>query len=319
MAKSKFWKYFLHAVTGPVGWITGLLGSEPVKKLLGGEPVSNLVRGMTGSGLTNAQIQNQDWQAEQAAEQRTWEEQMDNTKYQRTVADMKAAGLNPAMMYGGTASVTSAPSGAAASGGDPGSPSAGALDSILNIIFAGQRFRNLKEEGNVLRTKADEQSANAERARTEAELNRSRKTFQDLVIDWYPRLNQKEIEKIDSQIAEAYSEVDVNNVRVVNIDMDTALKQSQEFLNRIQAEWAPRLNAAREKGDLAAASRDFAEAAWKEYFRNFAINHGGQTPGYNMIAGLAASTANALEQLKGIVDSIDWGALVKSVIFGKNK
>lgn len=55
----------------------------------------------------------------EAAKQREWQERMANTVYQRTVADMKAAGINPVLAAGmglGTASVNS---GATASMGNP--------------------------------------------------------------------------------------------------------------------------------------------------------------------------------------------------------
>lgn len=53
-----------------------------------------------------------EFNAEQARLQREWAERMDNTKYQRAMADMKAGGLNPILAYGG---INSSASGSAAS------------------------------------------------------------------------------------------------------------------------------------------------------------------------------------------------------------
>lgn len=55
-----------------------------------------------------------DFNAEQAEINRRWQERMDNTKYQRAMADMQAAGLNPILASGG---VGAAPSGSVASVG----------------------------------------------------------------------------------------------------------------------------------------------------------------------------------------------------------
>lgn len=80
-----------------------------------------------------------EYNAEQAQKQRDFEERMSNTAYQRAIADMKSAGLNPVLGFSGS----STPSGVSASSSGARSSSNGGKNSLLNLlstiikIFAG--------------------------------------------------------------------------------------------------------------------------------------------------------------------------------------
>lgn len=85
--------------------------------------IGNFVNNVTGKTASN------EFAAEEAQKQRDWEKEMSETAYQRATNDMKAAGLNPSAMYGGTAGAASTPSGASASAN-------GGTTGILNGIAA---------------------------------------------------------------------------------------------------------------------------------------------------------------------------------------
>jgi len=84
----------------------------------------------------------------EAQKARKWWESMDSTRYQRTVADMRRAGLNPLMAFGGGMSPSSAPSGSpASSSASSGSSGSGQIDALaqLNAIEQNKNIKKYSE------------------------------------------------------------------------------------------------------------------------------------------------------------------------------
>ena len=96
----------------------------------------------------------------EAQKQRDYETEMSNTAYQRAMADMKLAGLNPALMYSRGGMEASTPSGASASSG--GSPQGKAPDQIhsstgqLASIIGAVAFTSAKVATTALSVKSAE-------------------------------------------------------------------------------------------------------------------------------------------------------------------
>lgn len=94
----------------------------------------------------------QDAAKEQLQQQEAYQTQMSNTAYQRASTDMKAAGLNPMMMFGG-GSAASTPSAPSAQTGQLGQGISQATSSAMTAAIANKTIDKLTEE--IANTKAD--------------------------------------------------------------------------------------------------------------------------------------------------------------------
>lgn len=98
---------------------------------------------LTAEHLTGAEREANEFSAEQAQINRDFEERMANTQYQRGVADMQAAGVNPALAYqqGGAA----APSGTPASSVNP-QGSAFSMSDLMQMMLIKPQMQIMKAQ-----------------------------------------------------------------------------------------------------------------------------------------------------------------------------
>lgn len=136
---------------------------------------ANLLSGIFGSQTSaqNTQMQIAASEQEQAT-QNAFTEQMSNTAYQRADADMKAAGLNPAMMFG-SGSAASTPSGSSIQAPMPQntSPMQGlgkAAESVVSTAVQSKTFDKMTEEIANLRAQEARTSAETATERERPEL-----------------------------------------------------------------------------------------------------------------------------------------------------
>lgn len=195
-----------------------LSGQNPLKAL------GNWFNGSTGSGLTDAQKEQNEFNAQQAALQRAfsaqeasklrdWQERMRATQYQTSVNDMKNAGLNPAMAYGGTAISAGTPSGAmgsgsAASGGTP-QIHGGLMSDIINLSMLNAQRKNIE--------------AQTRKLNEETEKTRQETSYQRLLNEYYPGISQATIDELRSRIG----------LQSVDADYKTEQKHLVETQNAI--------------------------------------------------------------------------------------
>lgn len=198
--------------------------------------LGNLWAKLSGDSLSDAELEanafnaeqasiTRDFNASEAEKQRQWEEYMTQNRYQFQMADMQAAGVNPALMYGGGQSPASVPSGSAASAGaaasaTSGEPSGGVLDTILRAIMTKSQVDNMKADTSLKYADRDLALANAQ--------------YIGVQSAWYPALNEATLREVDSRIRG-------NNAAANLDDMKAAHERVMTTIDEIEASWRDRL------------------------------------------------------------------------------
>lgn len=210
---------------GLLSTIGGALGSffGPV-----GTAIGSAAGGMLDSDM--AQDEANKFSSAQAAANRDWQERMSNTSYQRGMADMRAAGLNPMLAYSqGGASV---PNGATATyPGAVGAQYRMADASISSAEAAVQQADTATRIGNSTVEKIKQEVANLQSVNDQVKaitLNLGQE-YQNLVKEGYNKteagnLLRAQIERIRAEIPKINSDVWRNEAATALDNMLTRLR-----------------------------------------------------------------------------------------------
>lgn len=256
------------------GWQSFLSGIGDLKIPLVSS-VANMAVGLLGSKLQKSLVNNHmsgaereafNLNAQEAQKARDWNLQMDNTKYQRQVADMQSAGINPALAMNGGVS-TQATSNATGNASTQMAP----MMSVVDLATTAANLKNLQAQKDLIDAQARLANANAEgteiankyRDRYELAIAVGQENAAKLTETQISERNQAIEEskaRVQKIIAEAKTEEEKQNALRAQALLDKANAEQIEALKPVLI----KLYEAQTEKERAIAAQAFANAAYQQ-------------------------------------------------------
>lgn len=214
--------------------------TEPLGQQLFGTNLGGLIQSLTNritaNELTGAEREANAFSAGQAQIDRAFQERMANTQYQRGVADMRAAGVNPALVIGQGGAA--APSGQAAASVQPQGQGL-SMSDLMHLMLIKPQMDLMRAQSDAVRKQGDAALAGAEASKisagaqarnadtaaerlstVEQPLARSQVAIGKSVIS----LNAKSVEKMDKEIGLLSEDISLTQLHQLATSLDIAWK-----------------------------------------------------------------------------------------------
>lgn len=247
----------------PLSWIADLIrasgGDTKGIDTLG----DSLLGKYLGTNLTGAEREANDINIVEAQKNRDFQQHMSDTTYQRTVQDMKLAGLNPALLLTGASGV-STPSGSTATSV---SPAGGSLTDLMSLALLPAQLNQIAAQTQNIRANT---RYTQQKTLTEEQITK----LQSIAVQWQPSINAETIANIsasvDKQQAEILALTKQANLYVAQKDLINNQSEAQAIVNY----YLPQKTLSEIK-KLEADARNSAASAWMaEIQAKFAKDNG---------------------------------------------
>lgn len=315
---AKFWDTKFGSKLKSAGnWILGTLDEMKVPIL---SQVAGMATGLLGSSLQKGLVNNHmsgaereafKLNAQEAQKARDWNLEMDNTKYQRQVADMQSAGINPALAMNGGVS-TQATSNAMASASTQQAP----MMSVMDLATSAANLKNMQAQRDLIAAQARLANSNADAVDTENKYRDRFELAKAIGQEKANNLTEAQINEVNKRIDKAQEEINLLIKQAKTEDEKQALLRAQALLNEANAKQVEALtpvlvelkkaetNEAKSRAALA-----FAQAAYQQglidegYVKALAREQGAKADEADAIA-LSVSGENAK---RGLTDEMSNG------------
>lgn len=193
--------------------------------------------------------------AAEAQKARDFNAQQDNTLYQRRVADMRAAGVNPALAVSGVGSALGSP-GPASSSPASGSSASGAASLLPQSMSDLMQLSLLQKQAALLDSQISNNDAKTMKEINDSGLVREQTFAQRLQNKWFEPMKKAELDNLLQDLSNKQVKADLDRQGIEESQAREALLLTQNIVEKADAASRDELNRATIRRTIAAAAHD---------------------------------------------------------------